>query len=240
MGQNHACRSRPAMHGSWSAGEVNELRTLREKNFHPRPKPSQAILHCPRPPSKTQDPQSASAVPHKVLAEQAGEAHVANGLPAVRSKGERHSPQRHAIRRRVAALLVPPWVSFLPPGWLGEGWRPLSIPMFAAWPRAGGWSGLSSCEMPAEPSVPLANWEFCSELSSSSAPLPPGSFASCEALTGGDPLPHAAASLVIGLRNSELFQENVEQTKPSRHSGPVSYVPAPAGTSAAVVQVIYF
>lgn len=85
-----------------------------------------------------------------------------------------------------------------------------------------------------------ANWEFCSELSSSSAPLPPGSFASCEALPGGDPLPHAAASLVIGLRNSELFQENVEQTKPSRHSGPVSYVPAPAGTSAAVVQVIYF
>jgi len=78
-----------------------------------------------------------------------------------------------------------------------------------------------------------ANWDFCSDPSSSSALLPSGRFTSCEALPGGDLLPLAAASLVIGLRNSKLFHENMEQTKPSRHSGPVSYVPAPAGTSAA-------
>ena len=37
-----------------------------------------------------------------------------------------------------------------------------------------------------------ANWEFCSKPSSSSALLPPGSFTSCEALPGGDLLPHAS------------------------------------------------
>jgi len=74
--------------------------------------------------------------------------------------GECHSPQRHAIRRRVPTLLAPRWVGwFLSLGQLDEGWRLPGIPMFTAWPHAGGWSGLSLWETPAEPGVPLANWE---------------------------------------------------------------------------------
>lgn len=95
-----------------------------------------------------QDPQVKPRTPNKplpqeVLAEQSGGTDVAGGLPAVISEGKRHSPQRQAISRRVPALLAPPQVGFLPPGRLEEGWRPLGIPMFAAWPQAGGWSGLS-------------------------------------------------------------------------------------------------
>lgn len=70
MGQKHVCRSRPAMHGSWSAAEIAELLTSRKKTFHPPPEPLQAITSpWPRTPSETQEPQPASAVLHEVLAE---------------------------------------------------------------------------------------------------------------------------------------------------------------------------
>lgn len=122
-------------------------------------------------------------------------------------------------------LLAPPAVGwFLPRGRLDEGWRPPIIPTFTTWPLAGPslWKMTPS---------PVSHWP--AGIAAASPPLPPGTFASLEALPGGDSRPRAAAGLVMGLRNHPQCREWAEQTEPSQPSGPVQHVPAPAVASAA-------